>query len=76
MARAMSRKRTPLAKRFQVSELLQEEVATPHLGQKQVRQGLRECFQFYNRDRFHQALDNMTPDEVYHGLPHPFSEAA
>jgi len=41
-----------------------------------LRQGLREWFQFYNRDRFHQALDNMTPDEVYNGLPHPFSEAA
>lgn len=39
-------------------------------------QGLREWFQFYNRDRFHQALDDMTPDEVYYGLPHPFKKAA
>jgi putative transposase len=38
--------------------------------------GLRDWFKFYSKVRFHQALDNLTPDEVYYGLPHPFAEAA
>ena len=42
----------------------------------QLRTGLREWFEHYNHERSHQALDNMTPDEVYYGLPHPFAEAA
>jgi len=42
----------------------------------QLRTGLNEWFHFYNQERFHQALDNLTPDEVYYGLPHPFAEAA
>jgi putative transposase len=42
----------------------------------ELRKGLREWFLFYNHERFHQALDNQTPDEVYNRLPHPFSEAA
>ena len=42
----------------------------------ELRQGLRQWFAFYNQERSHQALDNMTPDEVYYGLPHPFAEAA
>ena len=42
----------------------------------QLRKGLVEWFRFYNQDRFHQALDNLTPDEVYYDLPHPFAEAA
>jgi len=42
----------------------------------ELRDGLRYWFNFYNRDRFHQSLDNLTPDEVYYGLPHPFAEAA
>jgi len=42
----------------------------------QLRKGLREWFEHYNHERSHQALDNMTPDEVYYGLPHPFAEAA
>ena len=42
----------------------------------ELRKGLQEWFAFYNRDRFHQALDNRTPDEVYYGLPHPLAEAA
>jgi putative transposase len=42
----------------------------------ELRIGLREWFSFYNHDRFHQALDNRTPDEVYYVLPHPLAEAA
>jgi transposase InsO family protein len=43
---------------------------------RQLRDGLNEWFRFYNQERFHQALDNLTPDEVYYDLPHPFAEAA
>jgi len=42
----------------------------------QLRQGLVQWFQQYNQERSHQALDNLTPDEVYYGLSHPFAEAA
>ena len=42
----------------------------------QLRAGLRQWFEFYNSQRSHQALDDMTPDEVYYGLPHPFADAA
>jgi putative transposase len=42
----------------------------------QLRQGLDQWFHFYNQERSHQALDNLTPDEVYYNLPHPFAEAA
>jgi putative transposase len=42
----------------------------------QLRNGLNEWFRFYNQQRFHQALDNLTPDEVYYDLPYPFAEAA
>jgi putative transposase len=42
----------------------------------QLRQGLDQWFHFYNQERSHQALDNLTPDEVYYDLPHPFAEAA
>jgi len=42
----------------------------------QLRQGLGKWFEFYNTERSHQALDNLTPDEVYFNLPHPFAEAA
>jgi len=42
----------------------------------ELRAGLRDWFRFYNRERFHQGLDNWTPDEVYYGLPHPLAEAA
>jgi putative transposase len=45
-------------------------------GGSDLRDGLRYWFNFYNRDRFHQSLDNLTPDEVYYDLPHPFAEAA
>jgi putative transposase len=42
----------------------------------QLRNGLNEWFYHYNQERSHQALDNLTPDEVYYNLPHPFAEAA
>jgi len=42
----------------------------------QLRGGLNEWFKHYNQERSHQALDNLTPDEVYYDLPHPFAEAA
>jgi len=42
----------------------------------QLRQGLDQWFDFYNQERSHQALDNLTPDEVYYDLPNPFAEAA
>lgn len=42
----------------------------------QLRNGLNEWFNHYNQERSHQALDNLTPDEVYYDLPHPFAEAA
>ncbi len=42
----------------------------------QLRNGLKEWFCHYNKERSHQSLDNLTPDEVYYGLPHPFAEAA
>ena len=42
----------------------------------QLRRGLQQWFPFYNKERSHQGLDNMTPDEVYYDLPHPFAEAA
>jgi len=42
----------------------------------ELHQGLAQWFGFYNAERSHQALDNLTPDEVYFELPHPFAEAA
>ena len=34
----------------------------------ELRQGLRDWFHFYNKERFHQSLDDKTPDEVYYDL--------
>jgi len=42
----------------------------------QLRAGLKQWFKFYNSQRFHQALDNMTPDEVYYGLSSPLAKVA
>lgn len=42
----------------------------------ELRQGLRYWVELYNQKRSHQALDDLTPDEVYFRLPHPFKEAA
>ena len=41
-----------------------------------LRRGLHQWVDFYNQERPHQALDNLTPDEAYYGLPHPFAMAA
>lgn len=37
-------------------------------GGSALRNGLKEWFRFYNEDRFHQSLNDKTPDEVYYGL--------
>ena len=42
----------------------------------ELRTGLRDWFVFYRRDRFHQSLDNQTPDEVYFDTPPPFARDA
>ena len=35
----------------------------------EVYEGLKEYFWFYNHERFHQALNNQTPYQVYHWGP-------
>lgn len=42
----------------------------------ELRQGLRYWIDLYNRERSHQALDDLTPDEVYFALPRPLRQAA
>lgn len=42
----------------------------------ELRKGLDRWFKMYNSERSHQALDNLTPDEVYFDLPNPFSRVA
>jgi len=42
----------------------------------ELRKGLKQWFRMYNSERSHQALDNLTPDEVYFNRPHPFPWAA
>jgi putative transposase len=42
----------------------------------ELRKGLLQWFAFYNQERFHQSLDNQTPDEVYFKSSHPQTEAA
>ena len=39
----------------------------------QLRSGLRHWFEFYNSQRSHQSLDDLTPDEVYFDLPLPWA---
>ena len=39
----------------------------------QLRTGLRHWFEFYNCQRSHQSLDDLTPDEVYFDLPLPWA---
>jgi putative transposase len=31
----------------------------------ELRKGLADWFAYYNQERFHQALEEMTPDEIY-----------
>lgn len=38
--------------------------AFSHVGE--VRESLIQWFDWYNQERFHQGLDNQTPDEVYY----------
>lgn len=33
---------------------------------KEVKESLAQWFDWYNQERFHQSLDNLTPDEVYY----------
>jgi len=33
---------------------------------KEARKSLNIWFKWYNQERFHQSLDNLTPDEVYY----------
>ncbi|MFH1882544.1 MAG: IS3 family transposase [Planctomycetota bacterium] len=42
----------------------------------EARAGLTEYFGFYNKERFHQSLDNKTPWEVYSSLPGVATEQA
>ncbi len=42
----------------------------------QLRAGLTEWFGFYNRERSHQSLKGLTPDEVYYNWVKPLTEAA
>jgi putative transposase len=32
----------------------------------ELQKGLRNWFEYYNRERFHQSLDDWTPDEIYY----------
>ncbi len=32
---------------------------------KELKKGLKKWFQYYNQDRFHQSLEDWTPDEIY-----------
>ena len=42
----------------------------------ELRKGLDQWFRMYNSQRSHQALDNLTPDEVYFDLPHLYFRVA
>ena len=37
----------------------------------ELRQGLKNWFNFYNKERFHQSLGDKTPDEVYFEMSVP-----
>lgn len=41
----------------------------------QLRNGLKDWFQYYNQDRFHQSLEDWTPDEIYF-MKHELKKAA
>jgi len=36
---------------------------------REARQSIRDYILFYNNERFHQSLQNMTPAEIYFGKP-------
>jgi putative transposase len=36
-------------------------------GMKELKEGIKEYYRFYNSERFHQSLDYSTPDERYYG---------
>ena len=40
-------------------------------GGADLRLGLKEWFKFYNGERFHQSLNDKTPDEVYYPISLP-----
>lgn len=42
----------------------------------ELRNGLNDWVHYYNKERGHSSLDDLTPDEVYYGLPYPLAEAA
>jgi len=35
----------------------------------ELRHGLKNWLRYYNQERFHQSLDDKTPDEVYYNIP-------
>jgi len=41
----------------------------------QLRNGLKEWFRYYNQERFHQSLENWTPNEIYY-MKHELKEVA
>ena len=43
---------------------------------RQLRRGLKSWVRFYNQDRAHSSLSDLTPDEVFFGKPHPHALAA
>ncbi len=42
----------------------------------QLRKGLNKWFRFYNQERFHQSLNDCTPNEIFYGLSKPYKKAA